>query len=103
MLRRFAVDWLQDESVLRMMLGSGGHIICSLAVPSGYPDQGHVTLTSVEGVGDVNIVEVPYDQNTICPGTGLIPSRECLTQDTTYFERPHERLKVCCDMTRTSM
>ncbi|KAL8581108.1 hypothetical protein ACOMHN_033556 [Nucella lapillus] len=49
---KFAIDWIQQESVLRVIVGKGGGIVCSLLIPSGYPRQGQVTLTSIIGAPD---------------------------------------------------
>ncbi|XP_076444096.1 uncharacterized protein LOC143282366 [Babylonia areolata] len=54
---KFAIDWIQQESTLRVIVGKGGGIVCSLHIPSGYPHQGQVTLTNVMGASDTFVVE----------------------------------------------
>ena len=47
---RYALDWLSDEGLIRVMLGDKGQVVCSLTIESGYPATGSVKLTAVEGL-----------------------------------------------------
>ncbi|KAK7116403.1 tropomyosin Lep s 1.0101-like [Littorina saxatilis] len=49
---KFAIDWIQQENILRVIVGKGGGIVCSLEIPDGYPHQGQVTLTGIMGAAD---------------------------------------------------
>lgn len=49
---RFAIDWIQKENILRVIVGKGGGIVCSLNIPPSYPHQGQVTLDGVIGSSD---------------------------------------------------
>ncbi|XP_025077808.1 uncharacterized protein LOC112554298 [Pomacea canaliculata] len=49
---RFAVDWIQKENILRVIMGKGGNVVCSLAIPPSYPKQGEVTLANIIGAPD---------------------------------------------------
>ncbi|CAH1796618.1 unnamed protein product [Owenia fusiformis] len=46
---RYAIDWICNEGVLRMMLGDNGHIVCTLEIQDGYPATGEVKLKSISG------------------------------------------------------
>ncbi|XP_067667162.1 uncharacterized protein PF3D7_1120000-like [Haliotis asinina] len=46
---RYAIDWIQEDNILRVMVGRGGSIVCTLIIPSGYPLSGEVTLTDIKG------------------------------------------------------
>ncbi|XP_069137298.1 uncharacterized protein [Argopecten irradians] len=41
---RHAIDWIQDENQLRILVGRGGSIMCTLHVPKSYPFSGEITL-----------------------------------------------------------
>lgn len=56
---RHAVDWIQEEGVVRVLLGKRGTVICTLSVPKTYPQEGSVSLVSVHGgYGDDNTMDV---------------------------------------------
>lgn len=56
---RHAVDWIQEEGVVRVLLGKRGTVICTLSVPHTYPQEGSVSLVSVHGgYGDDNTMDV---------------------------------------------
>ena len=46
---RYAIDWLQAENRVRVMLGAGGRIMCDLSLPDDGNDTEHIKLLSVEG------------------------------------------------------
>nr|XP_022333775.1 uncharacterized protein LOC111130825 isoform X1 [Crassostrea virginica] len=46
---RHAVDWIQEEGVVRVLLGKRGTVICTLSVPKTYPQEGSISLVSVHG------------------------------------------------------
>ena len=48
-LIRHAVDWIQEEGVVRVLLGKRGTVICTLSVPKTYPQEGSISLVSVHG------------------------------------------------------
>ncbi|XP_064621096.1 uncharacterized protein LOC135483951 [Lineus longissimus] len=54
---RFAIDWISEQNTLRMMLGLGGHIVCTLTISDGYPNTGCVELTNVEGFNEDLLLE----------------------------------------------
>lgn len=57
--QRHAVDWIQEEGVVRVLLGKRGTVICTLSVPHTYPQEGSVSLVSVHGgYGDDNTMDV---------------------------------------------
>ncbi|OWF54058.1 uncharacterized protein LOC110445545 [Mizuhopecten yessoensis] len=41
---RHAIDWIQDKNLLRILVGKGGSIMCTLHVPESYPFSGEITL-----------------------------------------------------------
>ncbi|XP_060072122.1 myosin-11-like [Ylistrum balloti] len=41
---RHAIDWIQDQNLLRILVGRGGSIMCTLHVPESYPFSGEITL-----------------------------------------------------------
>lgn len=50
-LRRYALDWLSEEGLIRVMMGDKGQVVCTLTIQSGYPAIGsEVRLTAVEGL-----------------------------------------------------
>lgn len=49
---RFAIDWIQKDNMLRVIVGKGAEIVCSLDIPPTYPHQGQVTLSSILGVAE---------------------------------------------------
>lgn len=56
---RHAVDWIQEDGVVRVLLGKRGTVICTLSVPHTYPQEGSVSLVSVHGgYGDDNTMDV---------------------------------------------
>lgn len=48
--KEYAVDYLREEGILRLMMGSKGQIICTLKIEHGYPKNGSVKLTALEGI-----------------------------------------------------
>ncbi|KAK7480015.1 hypothetical protein BaRGS_00028748 [Batillaria attramentaria] len=62
---RYAIDWIQKENILRVIVGKGGGIVCTLEIPPAYPHQGQVTLSSIMGVSDTVQVD------NLKPLTGL--------------------------------
>ncbi|XP_062574353.1 uncharacterized protein LOC134236208 isoform X2 [Saccostrea cucullata] len=56
---RHAVDWIQEEGVVRVLMGKRGTVICTLSVPKTYPQEGSVSLVSVHGgYGEENTMDV---------------------------------------------
>ncbi|XP_061174011.1 reticulocyte-binding protein homolog 2a-like isoform X2 [Saccostrea echinata] len=56
---RHAVDWIQEEGVVRVLMGKRGTVICTLSVPKTYPQEGNVSLVSVHGgYGEENTMDV---------------------------------------------
>ncbi|XP_071098767.1 uncharacterized protein [Haliotis cracherodii] len=55
---RHAIDWIQEENILRVMVGRGGSIVCTLIIPSGYPLSGKVTLADIKGHSDADITDL---------------------------------------------
>ncbi|XP_005106438.1 uncharacterized protein LOC101855047 isoform X2 [Aplysia californica] len=55
---RHAVDWIQEESVLRLMVKKGRSVVCTLHIPDTYPYSGSVSLENV--VGDTS--DIAMDQ-----------------------------------------
>ena len=49
---RFAIDWLHEKNLLKVLYGEDGHVICTLSIGRDYPNQGSVTLAKVEGIQD---------------------------------------------------
>ncbi|XP_070565982.1 uncharacterized protein [Ptychodera flava] len=49
--QRYAIDWIDNENVVRLMLADDGHIVCTLTIDKGYPAIGGVTLKNVTGIG----------------------------------------------------
>ncbi|XP_033742975.1 uncharacterized protein LOC117329239 isoform X1 [Pecten maximus] len=41
---RHAIDWIQEQNLLRILVGKGGSIMCTLHVPESYPFSGEITL-----------------------------------------------------------
>jgi len=49
---RYALDWVPDDSTVRVLIGSGGATgptVCLLHLQPGYPHTGRVTLQSISG------------------------------------------------------
>ncbi|XP_046580181.1 coiled-coil domain-containing protein 18-like [Haliotis rubra] len=55
---RYAIDWIQEENILRVMVGRGGSIVCTLIIPSGYPLSGEVTLTDIKGHSGTDLTDL---------------------------------------------
>ncbi|XP_052098093.1 cingulin-like [Mytilus californianus] len=45
-----AVDWIQDEGLVRVLVGKGGTIMFTLKMPPGYPFKGEITATNTSGL-----------------------------------------------------
>ncbi|XP_063432970.1 myosin-13-like isoform X1 [Mytilus trossulus] len=45
-----AVDWIQDEGLVRVLVGKGGTIMFTLKMPPGYPFKGEITITNTSGL-----------------------------------------------------
>lgn len=63
-----AVDWMQEEGMVRVLVGRGGSIICTLQMPKTYPSSGDVTLVNAQGLpNDVNTEDLnpPVGQRNI--------------------------------------
>ena len=60
---RHAVDWLQEESKLRV-LSKCGKIMFTLNIPKNYPQSRDITLDKVVGLDDIADLEVRF-QNYI--------------------------------------
>lgn len=58
LIYRHAIDWIQEENILRVMVGQGGSIVCTLIIPSGYPLSGEVTLADIKGHSDADITDL---------------------------------------------
>ncbi|KAK3608160.1 hypothetical protein CHS0354_034119 [Potamilus streckersoni] len=50
LVKSHAVDWIQEEGRLRVLVGRSGSIIFTMKVPTGYPFTGNITLISVFGL-----------------------------------------------------
>ena len=52
-----AIDWIQDESKLRILVGNCGKTMVTLNVPKGYPATRGITLQDIAGIelDDVSI------------------------------------------------
>lgn len=48
-LFRFAIDWNEDEQVVRLMLGKVGQIVCTLKIHEGYPSTGEISVVEIHG------------------------------------------------------
>ena len=46
---RFAIDWNDEEQVVRLMLGKAGQIVCTLKVENEYPTNGDVSVEEIHG------------------------------------------------------
>ncbi|KAK6188312.1 hypothetical protein SNE40_004513 [Patella caerulea] len=59
----YAIDWIQEEGIIRVMAGRGGSIVFTLSIPSTYPVEGTVTLVDIKGTKtDANQLQ----ENTQC-------------------------------------
>ncbi|CAB3978937.1 Hypothetical predicted protein [Paramuricea clavata] len=47
--KRFAIDWNEDELVVRLMLGKAGQIVCNLKVENEYPTNGDASVEEIHG------------------------------------------------------
>ncbi|XP_028406622.1 uncharacterized protein LOC114529058 [Dendronephthya gigantea] len=47
--KRFAIDWKEEEQVVRLMLGKAGQIVCSLKMEKDYPSEGSVSVVEIHG------------------------------------------------------
>lgn len=45
-----AVDWIQDEGLVRILVGKGGTIMYSLKMPTAYPFSGEITVANTSGL-----------------------------------------------------
>ncbi|XP_048736051.2 uncharacterized protein LOC125651471 [Ostrea edulis] len=78
--QRHAVDWIQKEGVVRILLGKRGTVICTLSVPQSYPWEGSVSLISVTGGhGEDNAMEVDESEK-----------KKSLQQWVDYLEKKYE-------------
>ena len=50
--KRYALDWLHDERIVKVIYGDDAHIICTIHINTDYPSAGSVQLQSVEGIQD---------------------------------------------------
>ena len=46
---RFAIDWNEEEQIVRLMLGKAGQIVCTLKIQNGYPSNGDVSVVEIHG------------------------------------------------------
>lgn len=63
---RHAVDWIQEEGILHLMVKKGSSVVCTLGIPEGYPRSGPVTLDNIIGDTqgtDVTQIKVPIDSS----------------------------------------
>ncbi|ESP05240.1 hypothetical protein LOTGIDRAFT_227895 [Lottia gigantea] len=44
-----AIDWIQEDSLLRVMVGKGGSVVCTLSIPFNYPLHGSIQLVDIRG------------------------------------------------------
>lgn len=46
---RFAIDWNEEENLLRVMLGKARQIVCTLKVQSDYPTNRDISVIEITG------------------------------------------------------
>lgn len=53
-----AIDWLQEQCRLRVLVGKCGKIMFTLSVPKGYPSERGINLLDSYGVDNVDTEDV---------------------------------------------
>ncbi|KAL3865704.1 hypothetical protein ACJMK2_043066 [Sinanodonta woodiana] len=72
-----AVDWIQEEGRLRVLVGRSGSIIITIKIPTGYPFSGNITLVSVFGLDLQNEdLKEAIDRHQNIDWMGGIPRKE---------------------------
>ena len=55
--KRFAIDWNEEEQMVRLMLGKAGQIVCTLKIQNGYPSNGDVSVVQIHGADSAIIFQ----------------------------------------------